>query len=57
MDVQAKMEITEGGSSVDELPKILRKNLPHSKSAIKQVYREKLKHRAQKSWNRSPQYA
>lgn len=46
-DDLAKRAITDGGSNTDDLPKFLRKELPHSKSAAKykQAYGEKLKQR------------
>jgi hypothetical protein len=46
----------EGSSTMDKLPKLLRNKLPYSKSAMIQVFREKLKGRAQKAWEASKQY-
>ena len=42
-DEEAKKAITEGSSDTHNLPKLLRKTLPHSKSAIKWSHNEKLK--------------
>jgi ribonuclease HI len=47
-DKQAKKAIMEGSSDTQELPKILRKMLPHSKSMMQWAFTEKLKHNAQK---------
>jgi ribonuclease HI len=55
-DEQAKKAITEGSSNVAKLPRALKKALPHSKSAVKCAYGEKLKRNAQKAWQKSPQY-
>src|ERR1700682_5035151 len=55
-DEQVKKAITEGSSSINQLPQSLRKPLPHSKSTVKQAYNEKLKQLAQKSWMKSPRY-
>ena len=55
-DEEAKKAITEGSSSLDDLPKFLRNKLPHSASAVKQAYREKLKQRAQRIWADSCRY-
>jgi hypothetical protein len=46
----------EGSSDRTELPKVLKKILPHSKSAVKCAYGEKLKHNTQKIWQKSPWY-
>jgi len=51
-DEQAKKAITEGSSKQRELPRYLKKLLPHSKSAMKAAYNEKLKCRAQKIWQK-----
>jgi ribonuclease HI len=48
-DEQAKKAITEGSSDTQDLPKILKKTLPYSKSAMKWAYGEKLKCNAQKA--------
>jgi hypothetical protein len=53
-DDQAKKAVTEGSSNGNSLPKLLRKRLPHSKSAIIQAHRAQLKKRAQKLWQASP---
>jgi zinc-binding in reverse transcriptase len=55
-DEQAKKAITEGSSDMSELPKVLKKALPHSKSTVKCAYSEKLKRNAQKGWQKSPRY-
>src|ERR1700733_10040780 len=55
-DEQAKKAITEGSSNTSELPRILKKALPHCKSAIKCAYSEKLKRNAQKAWQKSLRY-
>jgi ribonuclease HI len=55
-DEQAKKAITEGSSDTRDLPKILKKTLPHSKSAMKWAYGEKLKRNAQKAWQKSPRF-
>jgi hypothetical protein len=55
-DAQAKMAITEGSSNRKDLPKYLRKTLPHSKSVMKWAYNEKLKRKAQKIWQKSPRF-
>jgi hypothetical protein len=55
-DEEAKKVITAGSSDVNTLPKMLKKPLPHSKSAIRWAYSEKLKKCAQKLWEMSPQY-
>ena len=46
----------EGSSSAQNLPKMLRDTLQHSKSALKQAYNEKLNRKAQKTWKKSPRY-
>ena len=55
-DEQAKKAITEGSSNVQALPVQLRGPLPHSNSATKAAYFEKLKQKTQKSWQQSPRY-
>ena len=55
-DEEAKKAITEGSSDTHDLPKLLRKTLPHSKSAIKWSHNEKLKRHAQKGWKASKRY-
>jgi ribonuclease HI len=55
-DEEAKKAITDGSSGKRELPTLLRKALPHSKSAAKWTYNEKLKRFAQKSWQKSKHY-
>lgn len=41
---------------MSELPQLLKKTLPHSKSAAKCAHREKLKRNAQKAWQKSTRY-
>ena len=48
-DKEAKKAVMEGSSERTELPKLLKKVLPHSKSAVKCTYGEKLKCNAQKT--------
>jgi hypothetical protein len=55
-DEQAKKAITEGSSDRNKLPKMLRKKLPYSKTAMIQAFGEKLKERAQKEWMASRRY-
>ena len=55
-DEQAKKAITEGSSGRSELPRHLKKMLPYSKSALKWAYNEKLKHRVQKTWQKSSRF-
>jgi ribonuclease HI len=55
-DEEAKKAITAGSSDMNTLPKMLKRPLPHSKSAIRWAYSEKLKRRAQKLWEMSPRY-
>jgi hypothetical protein len=55
-DEEAKKAITDGSSRKRELPMLLRKTLPHSKSAAKWTHNEKLKRLAQKSWQKSKRY-
>jgi hypothetical protein len=55
-DEEAKKAITEGSSNMDDLLKILHNKLPHSTSAVKQAYREKLKQQAQHIWADSTRY-
>jgi ribonuclease HI len=55
-DEQAKKAITEGSSDKQRLPRLLRKTLPHSRSAAKWAFGETLKHNAQKLWQKSPRY-
>ena len=47
---QVKKAITEGSSNAQNLPKMLKDTLPHSKSALKQAHNEKLNRKAQKIW-------
>jgi hypothetical protein len=56
-DELAKKLITEGSSNKHNLPKYLKKTLPHSVSALKWAYNEKLKCHAQKLWEKSPRYS
>jgi hypothetical protein len=56
-DEQAKKAITEGSSDKQQLPRLLRKMLPHSRSTAKWAFRETLKHNTQKLWQKSPRYA
>jgi hypothetical protein len=56
VDEQVKKVIMEGSSATDKLPKLLKKKLPHSKSAMIQAFGEKLKGRVQKAWEASKQY-
>lgn len=53
-DEEAKIAVTEGSSPTNELPELLRKDLPLSKATKKQAYGKKLKQRAQKEWLESP---
>jgi len=53
-DEHAKKAITEGSTDTSGLPKALKKALPHSKSAMKCAYGEKLKCNAQKAWQKLP---
>ena len=55
-DEEAKKAITEGSSETNKLPGLLKKTLPHSKSAIKWMHNEKLKRHAQKRWQASKRY-
>jgi ribonuclease HI len=55
-DEEAKKAITENSSNRTELPRLLKKTLPQSKSAVKWAFGEKLKRWAQKLWQVSPQY-
>ena len=56
VDEQAKKAITDGSSDTEKLPKILKKPLPRSKTAIKWAYNEKLKRTTQKLWQKSKRY-
>ena len=47
---QVKKAITEGSSNAQNLPKMLKDTLPHSKSALKQAHNKKLNRKAQKIW-------
>jgi hypothetical protein len=51
-----KKAVTEGSSDSTELLKVLKKVLPHSKSAMKCKYSKKLKCNAQKTWQKLPWY-
>jgi hypothetical protein len=55
-DKMAKKAITEGSDAKRDLPKYLKKTLPHSKAALKWAYNKKLKRQAQKIWQKSPRY-
>ena len=55
-DEQAKKAIMEGSNDKRQLPKLLRKTLPHSRSAAKWAFGETLKRNAQKLWQKSPRY-
>ena len=55
-DKQAKKAITDGSSNTEKLPKILKKLLPRSKTAIKWAYNKKLKCTMQKLWQKSKCY-
>jgi len=55
-DEEAKKAITDGSSPADKLPKLLRKKLLYTKSAMVQAYGEKLKGRAQRAWMTSQWY-
>ena len=55
-DEEAKKAITEGSSNTRDLPTILRKTLPRSKSAAKWTHNEKLKRLAQKNWQKSKRF-
>jgi ribonuclease HI len=55
-DEQAKKSITEGSSSAQHIPEQLSGPLPHSKSALKQAYNEKLKRKSQTLWEKSPRH-
>ena len=55
-DEQAKKAITEGSSDPNSLPRLLKKRLPHSKSALIQGHGERLKKRTQKLWKSSQRY-
>jgi hypothetical protein len=55
-DEEAKKAITEGSSDTHDLPKLLRKTLPYSKSTIKWSHNEKLKRHVQKGWKASKGY-
>ena len=52
----AKKATTHGSSHISKLPKLLTKALPHSKSASKQAFYEKLKDETQLAWEKSSQY-
>lgn len=41
---------------MSEVPKVLKKALPHSKSAVKCTYGEKSKCNTQKGWQKPPWY-
>jgi ribonuclease HI len=56
-DLEAKKASVHGSSPKHKLPAPLRKELPHSKSAIRQKYHAKLKREAEKIWTKSPRYA
>ena len=55
-DQAAKKATTHGSSHISKLPKLLTKALPHSKSASKQAFHEKLKDKTQLAWEKSPWY-
>jgi len=55
-DKEAKKAVTEGSSNIRDLPMLLRKMLPCSKSAAKWTHNEKLKHLAQKNWQKSKHF-
>ena len=55
-DEEVKKAIMESSSPADKLPKLLRKKLPYSKSAMVQAYGEKLKGKAQRAWMMSQWY-
>ena len=55
-DEEAKKAITVGSSEARKLPKLLRKTLPCSKSAVKWAHNKKLKCLAQKDWQSSKRY-
>ena len=55
-DEEAKKAVTEGSSDEHKLPKMLRRTLPHSRSAVKWVHNETLKQHAQKGWKTSKRY-
>ena len=55
-DEEAKKAITVGSSNARKLPKLLRKTLPCSKSAVKWTHNKKLKCLTQKNWQSSKCY-
>ncbi|KDR80086.1 hypothetical protein GALMADRAFT_44463, partial [Galerina marginata CBS 339.88] len=55
-DREAKRAAQEGSSDQRDLPAPLRKKLPHSKSATRQNFVQKLKKAAKKEWATSPRF-
>ena len=55
-DREARKAVQEGSSPLQKLPAPLRKSLPCSKSAVQQVFHEKLKKAAISIWTKSPHY-